>query len=441
MDHHQVRGDLVDALNCGIVLLDENGRVILWNDWMAERSAIPATRALGAALSELFPGLAGGRIDIAVGAALRSGLSTILSHNLHPRPFPLFVRRPGAAVPVEQSVVVRPLRQGKPAVATTGVSRVLPTAMALVQVSDVTAAVTRENRLREMADYARRLIEASIDPFITIDTGGIITDANAAAEHVTGLARRVLIGSAFIDHFAHDEAVATSVKAALAEGEARDLPLMMRHVDGSTTDLLFNISVYRTRSGEVAGILAAGRDVTRQKEIERELARLATTDTLTGVANRRHFMDLAEREVMRTQRYHHPMALLSVDVDHFKMVNDTYGHAVGDEALRRLVDMCQGVLRETDTLGRIGGEEFMILLPETDLKDTLAIAERLRQAVEGEPVTHSGHVFRMTVSIGAARLMPGESLARLLFRADVALYQAKRTGRNRVCTAPTPDDL
>ncbi|HYH20216.1 MAG TPA: diguanylate cyclase [Azospirillum sp.] len=423
---------LLGALNCGVILLDANERIVLWNAWMAERSGIAEAEAVGRTLAGLFPHLAGTRIEQSVRMALRSGLPTILSHNLHPRPFPLFTAQPGGSVrrgaPVEQSTVVRPIR--------TTAARDGGT-LCLVQVTDVTATVVRENRLREMADYARSLIEASIDPFITIDTKGTITGVNAAAEQVTGTARDALIGSGFVDHFTQPEQAAAGLETALDHGVLRDFPLSMRQACGTVTELLFNISVYRNPAGEIGGILAAGRDVTKQKAAERELARLATTDTLTGVANRGHFMELAEREIMRAHRYRHPVVLLSLDVDHFKSINDTYGHTAGDETLRRLITVLRRQLRETDTIGRIGGEEFLILLPETLAPDALAVAERVRLAVAQMAVHAVGHSFTMTVSMGLAALAEGESLQRALVRVDGALYEAKRNGRNRVCVAPT----
>lgn len=427
----QAWADLADALNCGIVLIDEEERIVLWNRWMAERSGIGGTRAVGSTLAGLFPEIARSRVEQAVRTALRSGLATILSHNLHPCPFPLFTvppapgeaPQPGSAI--AQSTAVRLIRR-------TGGQRIC-----LVQVSDVTATVVRESRLRGMADYARSLLEASVDPFITIDRGGTITDCNGAAEKVSGLDRDALIGTGFVEHFTQPEQAEVGLDQALALGVLRDFALTMRHASGTATELQFNISVYRNRAGEIEGILAAGRDMTRQKSIERELARLATTDSLTGAANRRHFMELAEREVLRAHRYKHPTCLLALDVDHFKSINDTRGHAAGDDALQRLVGALRHQLRQTDILGRMGGEEFLVLLPETTAKDAMDIAERLRHAIAQLVVHSPGQPFRMTISVGVAEQAGNETLQRLIIRADMALYAAKRAGRNRVQLATT----
>jgi diguanylate cyclase (GGDEF)-like protein/PAS domain S-box-containing protein len=180
-------------------------------------------------------------------------------------------------------------------------------------------------------------------------------------------------------------------------------------------------------------------DVTAQKHLEEQLRALATRDSLTGAANRRHFVELGQRERERARRSGAPLSLLLLDADHFKGINDNYGHVAGDHVLSAIVQAAQGALRAADVLGRLGGEEFAILLPETDLKGALAVAERVRAAIEqsevqsvdpDEPERRTS--IRITVSIGVAELSNDESLETLLKRADKALYAAKDLGRNRV---------
>lgn len=167
-----------------------------------------------------------------------------------------------------------------------------------------------------------------------------------------------------------------------------------------------------------------------------ELERRAYTDVLTGLPNRRRFLEVADAELLRAQRFHQPAALLMVDIDHFKRVNDTYGHDAGDLVLRIVAATARASLRQVDTLGRLGGEEFAVVLPQSDLDQAAAVAERLRLAVAAAnielPSTPALHV---TISIGVAPALAGTSLAALLARADQALYEAKHGGRNRVCRA------
>jgi diguanylate cyclase (GGDEF)-like protein len=165
-----------------------------------------------------------------------------------------------------------------------------------------------------------------------------------------------------------------------------------------------------------------------------ELRRLASIDELTGVANRRWFTAMASRELERCRRFNHQLALLMIDIDHFKRVNDTHGHAVGDEVLKAFTRVLEGNLRSVDLLGRLGGEEFAVVLPEADDSAAAHTAERLRQAVEALQFPfEDGTVLRITTSVGIAILAAtGETLDSLLARADGALYAAKRQGRNRV---------
>ncbi len=173
---------------------------------------------------------------------------------------------------------------------------------------------------------------------------------------------------------------------------------------------------------------------------EKQLYQLATQDGLTQLHNRRHFLELAQRERERCRRYQTPLAMLMMDLDHFKAINDRYGHAVGDEVIRHFAALCRDVLRASDVCGRLGGEEFAAALPNTGHDDALRVAERLRQAAAGAVLRCDGHTLAYTVSIGVACADAGQhSVSALLGLADQLLYQAKRDGRNRVQSMPPQD--
>ncbi|MBP2310945.1 diguanylate cyclase [Azospirillum soli] len=179
--------------------------------------------------------------------------------------------------------------------------------------------------------------------------------------------------------------------------------------------------------------LKAGGRIT---EMHRQLLEQAHTDPLTGAANRRFFLERAQEEIARSRRYGHPLSVLMTDIDHFKRINDTHGHAAGDEALKRFANLLRDDLRPSDLIGRYGGEEFVVLLPETELADAPAVAERLRAKVEGAELVHDGISFHMTVSIGVAAVdLRDGMIEAALNEADAALYRAKETGRNRVVIA------
>lgn len=165
-----------------------------------------------------------------------------------------------------------------------------------------------------------------------------------------------------------------------------------------------------------------------------EIYQLATHDALTELYNRRHFIEMADKEIARAIRHQRPLALCIVDVDLFKPVNDRYGHISGDEVLRQIAGLLRGHARSDDLAARIGGEEFALLLSECDAAAASAFADRLREAVATAVFTPGGEPQRITISIGIAELSPGrDTRGALMAAADAALYRAKSGGRNRVC--------
>lgn len=165
---------------------------------------------------------------------------------------------------------------------------------------------------------------------------------------------------------------------------------------------------------------------------DQQMALLATIDSLTGLVNRRAFFERTESARMMAMRLRTPIALMMIDIDHFKRLNDRFGHATGDEALCLFAATAQQTLRENDIMGRLGGEEFALVLPGTELEGALLAAERLRVAVSGATLAVSGDTYSMTVSIGVVVIDPNEHINSALARADHALYAAKSAGRDRV---------
>ncbi len=173
------------------------------------------------------------------------------------------------------------------------------------------------------------------------------------------------------------------------------------------------------------------KEIDSRKAAEEKLKTLSFTDELTGLFNRRHFSDTAEKEISRTCRSAHPLSLLFMDVDHFKKVNDNYGHDSGDAVLKELARILKSATREIDVSCRFGGEEFAVLLPETDTDAALIIAERLRRNIADRIISYKGKSLSITVSIGVSGLIKEDNLEQLLKRADQSLYEAKSNGRNR----------
>jgi diguanylate cyclase (GGDEF)-like protein len=175
------------------------------------------------------------------------------------------------------------------------------------------------------------------------------------------------------------------------------------------------------------------RERAETERLAKHLHELATTDGMTGLVNRRQFITLAEAEWERSHRYHRNLCLLMLDIDRFKSINDNHGHYTGDEIIIIVAKLCLRQKRRSDVAGRLGGEEFAILLPETKQSDAYIFAERLRSLISAEYLSRIDGDISATVSIGMSTAAEAGSVSELLKQADTALYQAKRSGRNCVC--------
>jgi diguanylate cyclase (GGDEF)-like protein len=210
---------------------------------------------------------------------------------------------------------------------------------------------------------------------------------------------------------------------------AEDKDSRYRALDAGAADFL-------TKPVDQVELLVRSRNMLKLRGFARDLYRMATTDEMTALANRRHFMARLEEEAARTRRHSvHPLSLAILDVDFFKKVNDGYGHAAGDDVLRTIAAGARDLFRKIDTIGRLGGEEFAILMPMTKLDEAAIVCERYRQKVANQPIDIGDRTLSVTISIGISEMKEGENAASLLARADRALYRAKDAGRNQVVLA------
>ena len=213
--------------------------------------------------------------------------------------------------------------------------------------------------------------------------------------------------------------------ALIRTGEERPLNIELRNGE---------VLQFRCKALPNGGRLLTYGKVSELVHQAQALELLACADGMTGLNNRRHFLVLAENEWSRFRRYGRPLALLMIDIDLFKSINDKYGHDVGDEVIKSVADILQKHKRSSDIVGRLGGEEFALILPEATLDSAAAAAERLRQLVADRVITVEEHRIPVTISIGACICHADmRGVDELMKQADVALYEAKRSGRNRVC--------
>jgi diguanylate cyclase (GGDEF)-like protein/PAS domain S-box-containing protein len=283
-------------------------------------------------------------------------------------------------------------------------------------------------------------LEAVANAIVITDPEARIEWVNPAFESLTGYGRAEAIGrrpAELVKSGLQDSAFYEDMWQTIRAGRTWRGEVVNKKRDGSLYHEELIIAPVLDDGGGIRHYVGIKQDISERKRLEAELHSLATTDPLTGLPNRRHFLTRLEQEVARLQRYDGPgAALLMLDLDHFKAINDSHGHAAGDTVLKRFAGQVGASLRRTDQAGRLGGEEFAILLLGNDLAGAVDFAERLRERVAAEAIAIDGVRVRVTVSIGVTLLDASDGSGdAALARADAALYRAKANGRDRVETA------
>lgn len=282
----------------------------------------------------------------------------------------------------------------------------------------------------------RTILETSPDGVIVIDGLGLIEVFNPGAEAMFGYRAHEVIGQPVIllmnsDDARNHDAYVARAQTGLAHDMARGREIQGRRKDGSAFPIEVKVKGVAIDGQLVhVGIL---RDITERHEAQQKLLEMATQDALTGVANRRSLIEFLQENFALSVRYRRSLSVLMIDADHFKSINDQHGHPAGDQVLIHLAKLALECLRKTDKFGRMGGEEFLVVLPETEPEQAQQLAARLLHTIASTTVSIGAHEpIRFTVSIGIASLADDCGSAEdLLKRADVALYQAKERGRNR----------
>ena len=307
---------------------------------------------------------------------------------------------------------------------------------------DMTHQSEIEAQLRESEQNFRRLFENMQDVYYRTDAQGIVQHVGPGVRRVLGYEPHEIEGRTAESYYPQSSDRDAFKAAILADGEVSDFPGQMVRRDGQVIDISISSHALYDHAGNFAGVEGIYRDVTQRKNLERELQRLATTDMLTGIANRRAFLETAESAYAHSCHSGEPLTLLMLDLDHFKAINDRYGHLEGDRALVAFAQAVKSQLRASDAVGRLGGEEFGVLLPLTTLAEGLEAAHRILQSVRALQLNDdTGQAYRITTSLGVGAFRQNDrSLRDMLDRADQALYLAKHRGRDQIASLETPGD-
>lgn len=318
-----------------------------------------------------------------------------------------------------------------------------------VLISDVSELKRAQLAVIESEQFARTTIDTVPETICVLDKTGVIIAVNQAwrdfydANHDDPQSINYALGSNYLKVCESACGTDSTEAALMAQGLGAVLAgerdeFSLEYACHSPIEKRFFFARVKRFPGNSGHVLLAHGNITERKMIELELVRMAHTDVLTGLHNRRHFIELSEMELSRAARHGSPLSVLMLDIDHFKRVNDTHGHQVGDTVLQLLATLCREQLRDLDVIGRLGGEEFAVTMPNANHAQAIQAAERLRQAIEAAHLPlPQGLSVRFTVSIGVTTLSNGlphglNKLDSLLAQADQALYEAKNKGRNQV---------
>lgn len=290
-------------------------------------------------------------------------------------------------------------------------------------------------RIHHYAKYLQLMLDNDMIGSLRIRDRKIVWH-NKAVTQMLGYGPSELLGASTRILYPDDasfEKVGQLAYPLIQKGESFRTQIQFRRKDGELVWIDLSGALLQDRLNDSLWLL---HDITELKKLEADLAEQARNDYLTGLPNRRFFIERAAVELYRANRHRQPLSVMMLDIDYFKKVNDTYGHQAGDEVLKSLAHIILATCRQFDIVGRLGGEEFAVLMPATSLEQAVEVAERIRLAVEHHAVAlpQGGLPIKFTVSIGVSRLMlETDNIDLILHSADDALYSAKNSGRNKVC--------
>jgi len=299
---------------------------------------------------------------------------------------------------------------------------------------DITECENTKEALMHSKEDFESLLNNLPDIFYRTNMEGVLTKISPSVKNALGFTPEEMIGKPLRDFYKSPEE-REKIVLALKEGKgkAKHVEAWLRHKNGSPVWISTNAYIRLDENNEPLWIEGIARNRTDRKDLEERLLLIAKYDVLTKVFNRRAFLEEAEYQIDIARRYQHPIAMIMLDLDWFKTINDQFGHHVGDEALIYFAKNCSAVFRKTDIIGRMGGEEFAVIMPETEVRNAKDILERLRDRLKSQPLDAETEMITITFSAGIVALLEKDtSPETMLIRADQLLYQAKENGRNQI---------
>lgn len=308
---------------------------------------------------------------------------------------------------------------------------------------EIATAPLNEENLVNLDTVCMRLLDDAYEGIYVVDTHRTLLYWNKGAERITGYAAHEVVSRPCFDNILnHVDALGRvhcfngcPLEGTMADGRTREAQLFLHHKEGYRLPVLLRTEAIYDDAGKITGAVEYFVDRVEQQQIDRAVEKykeLAMNDSLTSIANRRYLESSLISRISEYEAFGVSVGVLFLDIDHFKFVNDTYGHAFGDEVLKMVAHTLDNVTRATDLVGRYGGEEFVIICSGIDAANLEARADQFRKLVESSFIEHMGEQVRVTISIGATMLVAEDTVGSVLRRADQLMYASKQAGRNRV---------
>ncbi len=413
---------ILDTVVDGILTIDEKGNLRQLNKSAEKMFGYPSQEVVGKNVKMLMPEPYASEHDNYLKSYAETGAAKIIGIGREV----IGLKKDGSTFPMELGVSEMVNDEGR-------------------QFVGITKDITNLKEAMESQARLASVVENTDDAVLGILLDGTITLWNRAAKTIFGYTETEIVGqhiSILIPKdYEHEPAYLIET---VKRGEVlTNFETKRFRKDGSVIDVALTLSPFHDSNGNVVGISSIARDIRPQKmllqekeDLIKKLEAVTLTDALTGLWNRRGFAQRLDNELARFRRNRRPFSILLLDIDHFKKVNDTFGHSAGDRVLEELSLKLKVNMREMDTVCRWGGEEFLIMVVETDLAGAKRFAEKIRMAAEGMKVIFDGHTIPVTVSIGVSEFLRLDSSFDVILKeADTRLYQAKAEGRNRVVSS------